>query len=106
MFGRDRGFAERDAQRVHFRVVADFHGHSKIIGIDGCHNYFSGFLHEHGPDLFRRINSAVPAWKILPSAKSNGSTTFGYDWGARAPRAVALASRLSGAPSGRWLACR
>src|SRR5439155_8419272 len=64
MFGRDRGFAERDAQRVHFRVVADFHGHSKIIGIDGCHNYFSGFLHEHGPDLFRRINSAVPFFPV------------------------------------------
>jgi hypothetical protein len=25
MFGRYRGFAKRDAQRVHFRVIADFH---------------------------------------------------------------------------------
>lgn len=25
MFGRDRGFAERDAQWVYLRVVADFH---------------------------------------------------------------------------------
>jgi hypothetical protein len=28
MFGRDGGFAERDAQRVHFWIVADFHSRS------------------------------------------------------------------------------
>jgi hypothetical protein len=37
MFGRDRGFAERDAQRIHFGVIADFHG-LKVIGIDRYHN--------------------------------------------------------------------
>jgi dihydropteroate synthase len=50
MFGRDRRFTERDTQRVHFRVIADFHGRSKVIGVDGYHNYFSGFLHEHRPN--------------------------------------------------------
>ena len=29
MFGRNAGFAERDAERVHLGVVADFHGCSK-----------------------------------------------------------------------------
>jgi hypothetical protein len=31
MFGRDAGFAERDAQRVHLWVVADFHRRIKSI---------------------------------------------------------------------------
>jgi hypothetical protein len=30
MFGGDGGVAERDAQGVHFGVIADFHNESKV----------------------------------------------------------------------------
>ena len=72
MFGRERGFAERDAQRIHFGIVADFHG-LKVIRIDRYHNYFSGLVHKHRAHLFGRINFPVPILserEIFPAIQS------------------------------------
>jgi hypothetical protein len=86
MFGRDRGFAQRDAQGIHF---GDFHG-SKIIRIDRYHNYFIGFFHEHRANLLGRINFPIPfplRSKIFPALqppKLGG-----------APRKVRMASSTS-----------
>jgi hypothetical protein len=33
---------------------------SKIVGVDCDNNYFSGFLHKDGTNLFRRVNFAIP----------------------------------------------
>ena len=73
IFRRDRGFAERDAQRIHFGVIADFHG-SKVVGIDRYHNYFFRLVHKNGANLLGRINFPVPIpskWKIFPAIQSS-----------------------------------
>src|ERR1035437_10566608 len=60
MFGGDGGVAECDAQGVHFGVIADFHNESKVVCINGYHNYFFRLVHEHGANLPCRVNFAVP----------------------------------------------
>jgi hypothetical protein len=72
MFGRDRGFAECDAQRIHFGIVADFHG-LKAIRIDRYHNYFSRFIYKHRANRFGPINFPVPILsetEIFPAIQS------------------------------------